>query len=54
MRDTPVVPKPDDPYHAGLQARVSQLEDDVHDTTATLGRMEISVAYVCGLAALRK
>ncbi len=41
MRDTPVVPKPDDPYHAGLQARVSQLEDDVHDMTATLGRMEI-------------
>ena len=46
MPDTPVVPKPDDPYHAGLRPVYPRLEDDVHDTTATLGRMEISVA-VC-------
>src|ERR1700722_4603303 len=45
-RDTPVEPKPGDPYHPDLKARVSRLEDDVHDMTATLGRVEISVAEI--------
>ena len=46
MPDTPVEPKADDPYHPGLETRVSRLEDDVRDVKATMGRLELLVTEI--------
>jgi hypothetical protein len=46
MPDTTVEPPGGGPYHPALEARVSRLEDDVHDMTATLSRLEMSVAEI--------
>jgi hypothetical protein len=40
MPDTPVEPKADEPYHPELRARVSRLEDDVHDMKAMMRNVE--------------
>jgi hypothetical protein len=44
MPDTPVEPNADDPYHPGLETRVSRLEDDVCDVKATKIRATLDAA----------
>ena len=46
MPDTPVEPRPDDPYHPALEFRVSRLESDVHDKWATMLRLEVIVTEI--------
>ena len=46
MPDTPVEPSPADPYHPALDFRVSRPESDVHDTWATMLRIEVIVTEI--------
>ena len=49
MPDTPVEPRPDEPYHPTLDFRVSRLESDVHDLKGSMGRLEVMVAEIKAL-----
>jgi hypothetical protein len=46
MPDTPVEQRRDDPYHPGLEPRVSRLEDDVHEIKATMRNLEQIVVRI--------